>query len=232
MKFLKGNNDDSEKWLPISDLMSVLMMVFILISIAYMLKVESEKQKIKEIAVASNELQNKLYDDLNLEFEKDLEKWDAELDKSTLSIRFNSPEILFDVGSADLKPDFKKIIDNFFPRFMNILLEEAYKDEIAEIRIEGHTSSKWRGVENKTDAYILNMDLSQNRTKEVLTYILKNQNNKDRRGWVMSYVTANGLSSSKPITNEDGTELFSRSRRVEFRVKTKAEDKIAKILTE
>lgn len=224
--------EGESQWLPISDLMSVLMMVFLLIAVSYMLKVYLEKEKIQEVAVTYNKLQNELYEDLYLEFEEDLKKWNAEIDKTSLSVRFKSPDILFDMGSANLKPEFKSILADFFPRFINILHKDNYRNDIDEIRIEGHTSSYWRAETTEDKAYIYNMELSQNRTRNVLDYVLRNEENVDLVKWIRLNVTANGLSSSKLIYNEDGTQNRELSRRVEFRVKTNAEKRIAKILGE
>lgn len=303
--------DGESQWLPISDLMSVLMMVFLLIAVSYMLKVYLEKEKIEEVAITYNKLQNELYEDLSTEFDEDLKKWNAEIDKASLSVRFKSPEILFDMGSANLKPEFKTILANFFPRFITILYKDVYRNDIDEIRIEGHTSSYWRTETTEDKAYIHNMELSQNRTRNVLEYVLGNvyasstqqispgvtrphkvkpnetlysisklysfeieelyrlntglkekglisgsliyiptgkdnkqstnqqiivepikSNKMEVSNWIRANVTSNGLSSSKLIYNEDGTQNRELSRRVEFRVKTNAEKRIAKILGE
>ncbi len=232
MESFSQKQDGESQWLPISDLMSVLMMVFLLIAVSYMLKVYLEKEKIQEVAVTYNKLQNKLYEDLNLEFEEDLKKWNAEIDKASLSVRFKSPDILFDMGSANLKPEFKSILADFFPRFIAILHKDDYRNDIDEIRIEGHTSSYWRAETTEDKAYIYNMELSQNRTRNVLDYVLRNETDDELVKWIRLNVTANGLSSSKLIFNEDGTQNRELSRRVEFRVKTNAEKRIAKILGE
>lgn len=232
MEELLGKNDDESQWLPISDLMSVLMMVFLLIAVSYMLRVNSEKEKIQEIAVTYNKLQDDLYEALNTEFKSDLKKWNAEIDKSSLSIRFKSPEILFDRGIADIKEEFKVILKDFFPRFVNILYSNKYKEDIEEIRIEGHTSSIWNATVGKDMAYIYNMKLSQDRTRNVLDYVLVNEKDEKLLSWIRKYVTANGLSSSKQILKSNGEENTELSRRVEFRVKTNAEKRIAKILLE
>ncbi len=229
MIFKEANENNDSQWISISDLMSVLMMIFLFISVSYMLNVVKEKDKIKEIAVTYNRLQNKLYEDLMKEFIHDLENWNAEIDKQTLSVRFEAPEILFKPGSASLQPKFKKVLDDFFPRYIKILTSDKYKDDIEEIRIEGHTSSEWSKKVSKMQAYFNNMELSQNRTRKVLEYILtNNKNNIDK--WLIERLTANGLSSSKPIliNNEENKE---KSRRVEFRVRTNAEKRIVKILS-
>lgn len=229
MKFLESNSQDETEWLPISDLMSVLMMVFLLIAISYMLKVNDEKEKMKEVVIAYNELKNDLYRDLYQEFKYDLKEWDAEIDKDTLTVRFNSPEILFEIGSDKLKSKFKNILKNFFPRYIALLRKEKYIKDIEEIRIEGHTSSIWRQGTTERNAYIQNMELSQGRTRKVLQFILNNEKNEKLFSWITQYVTANGLSSSKLIL-ENGQENRAKSRRVEFRAKTKTEERIVKIL--
>lgn len=232
MKELNIKNDDESQWLPISDLMSVLMMVFLLIAVSYMLKVYQEKEKIEEVAIAYNKLQNELYDDISNEFSADLKKWNAEIDKTTLSVRFKAPEILFSIGSSNMKNEFKAILNDFFPRFIEILYSAKYKNEIEEIRIEGHTSSYWSEKTSTDKAYIFNMELSQNRTRNVLNYLLSIENEASKNEWLKQNVTANGLSSSKLIYNSNGFENRELSRRVEFRVKTNAEKRIAKILNQ
>lgn len=114
-------DQDNEHWVSMSDLMAGLMMVFMFISIAYMHYVRIEKEKIKEVAVAYENAQLQLYNALETEFTKDLPAWDAEIDKQTLEVRFKSPDVLFGLGSTELKPKFKQILDNFFPRYLKVL---------------------------------------------------------------------------------------------------------------
>lgn len=232
MKDLNVKNDDESQWLPISDLMSVLMMVFLLIAVSYMLKVYQEKAKIEEVAITYNKLQNELYNDISAEFNEDLKKWNAEIDKTSLSVRFKAPEILFSIGSSNIKSEFKVILNDFFPRFTEILYSDKYKNEIEEIRIEGHTSSYWSENTSIDNAYIFNMELSQDRTRNVLNYLLSVENEEAKNEWLKQNVTANGLSSSKLIYDSNGVENRELSRRVEFRVKTNAEKRIAKILNQ
>ena len=106
-------------------------------------------------------------------------------------------------------------------------------DDIAEIRIEGHTSSEWQVGTSPEAAYIRNMELSQGRTRSVLEYALQIpsiQQNQKIHDWLTRYLTANGLSSSKLIAYPDGRENRKESRRVEFRVRTNAEKRIVEII--
>ena len=89
-------------WIPLADLMTGLMMVFLLIAITYMVKIEAASQHIREIAVLYERMKIELYNDLRRESEKDLPRWGAELDQDS-TIRFREPDVLFSIGSSDLK---------------------------------------------------------------------------------------------------------------------------------
>ena len=220
MKFLNNSEDDSQ-WLPISDLMTVLMAVFLIISIVFMIQVKSGVYNYFEI-------KKEIYEELKKEFEK--EDWgDHVIDSSDLSIKFISPEILFDYNSFDLKRDFKNILDDFFPRYINIISKDKFKEEIEEIIIEGHTDSL--SSEPTEDLrYFGNMKLSQNRAREVLKYSLletlkENNTNKD---WARSKLAAHGLSYNRPYVVNNIYDNI-KSRRVEFKIKLTAESKIKEL---
>lgn len=231
-KIFESKESEGEHWISISDMMSGLMMVFLFIAITYMITVIREKDKIKEIAVTYNRLQNDLYDALNNEFKNDLENWNASIDRQTLSVKFESPEVLFKLGSSQLESKFETILEDFFPRYIKILTNEKYKSDIDEIRVEGHTSSDW-AIQCPPDiAYFNNMQLSQDRTRSALEYVLMLPNLGGNKDWVKKYLTANGLSSSKTILTKNGEEDKDKSKRVEFRVKTNAEKRIVKIINE
>ena len=231
--------DTEEHWISISDMMAGLMVIFLFIAISYMLHVQAEQKKIEQIAVTYEKLQSDLYADLEAEFKDDLDKWNAVLNKQNLSIRFKEPKVLFGLGSAEVRPFFKEILDDFFPRYIGILREikdsngkPKYINDIAEIRIEGHTSSEWTENISPEAAYIHNMKLSQGRTRSVLEYVLQIpsiRQNQEIRDWLKLHLTANGLSSSKLITSK-GIENKRESRRVEFRVRTNAEKRIVEII--
>jgi outer membrane protein OmpA-like peptidoglycan-associated protein len=245
MKFLKSGKiaiAKEEHWIPLSDLMTGLMMMFMLVAIVFMVKVEGETvvtkelkaraeeqaNRIQRIAVLYDDMRNDLYRSLLLEFKGDLEKWRADIDPD-LTIRFREPDVLFDSGKSDLKPKFTEILNDFFPRYVKILGLAQYRDSIEEVRIEGHTSSYWMGL-SSDQAYFKNMELSQARTRSTLEYVLTNTRVFGFERWIKSLLTANGLSSSKPRFNADKTENPIASQRVEFRVRTNADVRMAEIL--
>ena len=213
---------EEEQWISLSDLMTGLMLIFMLLAIAYMVKQESESFKVKQVAVIYEEVRQELYEELMREFEKDLKVWDAELTPD-LTLRFNNPEILFNTGKHELKPKFQDILSDFFPRYTRIIAADKYDGTIQEVRIEGHTSSQWLTSATKEEAYFLNMELSQSRTRSTLRFVMGLPEVQKKVEWLRKHVTANGLSSSQLITNTDGTEDSGRSQRVEFHIRTNAE---------
>ena len=232
----KTLTDENPFSLSLGDLMAGLLLIFVLVLSFVMLDlIEQEERddvinkKLLEIFTDYVKLREDLYKDLESEFEKDLQKWNAILDRETLSVRFREPKVLFAQGQAEIQFDFKEILDDFFPRYIRILKRPEYVNNIAEIRIEGHTSSEWSEIVSQQDAYILNMELSQNRTRSVLQYVLQIPAIRSNRSWIQQYLTANGLSSSKLIAHPDGTQNRKESRRVEFRVRTNAEKQLEKI---
>ena len=162
-------------------------------------------------------LQNEIFEALSEEFSNDLDSWQAELTKEDLAIRFFAPDVLFESGKSALKLKFQNILIDFMPRYVTVL--RKFEKAISEIRIEGHTSSEHRDGNNDLDRYLLNLELSQDRAREVATFSLKNLDIQDEK-WVRKFLTSNGLSSSKLIFDENQVESKVNSRRVEFKILT------------
>ena len=221
-------NEDNQFALSTGDLMAALLLIFVLLLIGTMLKLQEEFDSKSDIAERYKELQIDLYDDLNDEFSKDLAKWGAEID-STLTFRFKEPDVLFDAGKSQLKSTFTLILDDFFPRYVNVLRGNKYIDHIEEIRVEGHTSIEGVKGMNDNESYFYNMKLSQDRTRSVLEYGLVRLNPKILE-WTKKRATANGLSSVKPIAQNETEKGRKQNRRVEFRIKTDAEAQIREML--
>ena len=199
--------ETEEHWVSISDMMTGLMVIFLFIAISYMVNANKKTDDIQKHLGAYTELQDNLSKELQAEFEGTLAKrqqfqidWQGHLDMATLSIRFKRP---FKQGKPDVPNDFKNDLRDFFPRYIAILTKLGYKDDIAEIRIEGHTSSEWFDWITRNEAYIKNMELSQSRARNVLDYVLRIAHSKVvlNRAWLRKNLTANGLSSSQLILN-------------------------------
>lgn len=239
-------SDTENHWLSVSDLMAGLMIIFLLVAVSYMRmivverdKVVIERDQIKNVVVAWEETQDAIYKDLIDEFQEDLHRWRAEIDRETLAMRFKEPEVLFGRGKTDITARFKNILDDFFPRYIKRLNKysdcnpksnEAPRGCIEEIRIEGHTSSEWENGTTEINAYFNNMWLSQERARSVLQYCYSKERVSDKYTWLPKRIVGVGFSSSRTVHDENGKENKERSRRVEFRVKTTIEKQLMQII--
>ncbi|MDD7568018.1 MAG: OmpA family protein [Helicobacter sp.] len=224
-------------WISIADMMAGIMMIFLLIMVSFMLLSSESKShlveqnrryseintKMSAIAKDHSDLQVELYNELQKEFAKDFSRWNAQIDTDN-TIRFRDPEVLFDTGDKQVKKRFQNILDDFFPRYVTILSLPKYKESIEEIRIEGHTSSNWESATTLEDRYLGNAELSQARAFEVLKYCFNQKSIDSQKYWLIAVLRANGLSFARPLQND------AISRRVEFRVLTKADKNLTKIL--
>lgn len=210
----RKNESEDTQWLPMSDLMSGLMILFLFIAVSFILNT-------KRVAENYEDNQEKIYHALHQEFEPNLDEWKAKIDKGSLTFIFTDPEVLFQTGRSDLQQRFKAILAEFFPRYMKVVAE--YQHSISEVRIEGHTSSEWSDLVSDDIAYFENMRLSQDRTRSVLEYAYNLASVQTYRDWIKKNVSAVGMSSSKLIFDHNGKENKTASKRVTFRIMTNAE---------
>ncbi len=226
---MDADGSNQSHWIPLADLMTGLMMVFMLLTAAFMLRVE---QTTTLVVREYEETKSNLQQALQKEFAQDLKQWNAEM-LGDMTVRFNDPAVLFATGSAELRPQFKKLLDQFFPRYVALLTSEKFKPAVKEVRIEGHTSAFWTVGTDPQTAYFRNMELSQARTRTTLQYVMSNPAVQDHAGWLVKHVTANGLSSSRPVVQEDANRgNGGANQRVEFRIVTNAGDRMDEIASE
>ncbi|WKZ56689.1 MAG: hypothetical protein QY326_08140 [Bdellovibrionota bacterium] len=218
----------SRVWISVSDMMTGLMMVFLFVAVLFMQQVESEKKAVQQIAVTHQNYQDDLYRSLVVEFKDELSKWNAEVLADT-TVRFNEPDVLFHVGSKDIRPRFEEILNEFFPRYIALLASPRFRENIDEVRIEGHTSSVWEGSRDLEERYLNNALLSQQRSFSILEYCFRLPAIIPYQDWLTKVLRANGLAFANPVL-VGGLEDGAMSRRVEFKVKTKADQKLHEIL--
>jgi outer membrane protein OmpA-like peptidoglycan-associated protein len=241
---MSKSENNGDEWLSISDLMSGLMLIFLLIAITFMIQVQKDKDKVyanleeleaykkklEEISKYYMQKEARLYQSLKDEFtQEELEKWQVEILPSNI-VRFKSPDVLFQRGSSDLKPLFQTILEQFFPRYISVLTSsQEFQNFIDEVRVEGHTDSSWNNSE--FDSYLKNLNLSQDRSREVLNYIVKLDEVRYQFHWLKKVFRANGLANSRTLDeNGEFTDVSTlkedeeKSRRVEFRIMTKSRE--------
>jgi len=262
---LFNQNDDSNVYsLSIGDAMAGMMLILLMAFLAMFLQmqslpnqsneIEQLKQKLKDAenrnmnqAQEYFSMKKEIYTALINEFDHDLKKWGARIDKNTLAFILENSNNGFKSGSASIPDSFATMLDQFIPRYIKVI--RNYDQYIDEIRIEGHTSSEWNnrlaGCANKNSesckhaAYIKNMGLSQSRAMSVLNHILRMNKIRNNSSWIKEKITANGLSSSHLLCGKERKvcnpnqllkENSNASRRVEFSIRTNAESKMEELL--
>ncbi len=219
-------------WIPLADLMTVLMVIFLFMAISYMVVIKKKQNDQNKIFKEYEETKIGLYQDLDSTFRNDFKRWNLKLDRD-LSIKFTNPQVLFAEGSSDISLYFQSVLSEFLPKYLTVVMQDKYKTKIAEIRIEGHTNTK--PINRTADPYIDNMELSQNRARNVLAY-LRTQDcfttlDIDKKEMLQYWITANGLSFGRTVDASDNLSIFSKqqidndkSRRVEFRIVTTSDE--------
>jgi len=240
LKFVEMATKKDSYWIPLADLMTVLMVIFLFMAISYMAVTEKKKQDQSKFLKDYEQTKITLFNELDSTFKSDFQRWNLKLD-ADLSIKFTNPQVLFASNSSEITPFFKTTLSEFLPKYLNVVLQEKYEDKIAEIRIEGHTDTKPIG--KTLDPYIDNMQLSQDRARNVLQYLrlqscfidLEEQKKERLQYWL----TANGLSFGRALDKNDSLSFFSsmqidndKSRRVEFKIVTTSEAIINKAIKE
>lgn len=148
----------------------------------------------------------------------------ATVDPTTGAITLDS-SILFSRSDYTLSDAGKRMINQFLPVYLNVLLSDEYRDNVSEIIIEGHTDS--------VGSYMSNLELSQNRALAVASYVLSDGYtaiSPETKDYLRKIVTANGRSYSNLIYDENGEEDADKSRRVEFKFRLQDEQMIEQMV--
>lgn len=219
----------SNVWMSVSDLMTGLMIIFLFVAVSYMVKVQENQSMLTDYVDTKKSLHDKLVN----EFKDDTLRWQMSIGKD-LTMKFENPTVLFSQGEWDLTPQFKDILEEFLPRYFDILLNDSLSDKIQEIRIEGHTDTvPYPRLD--PDPYIANIILSQRRALSVVKYFRElpsfQRYNEEQQRKIEFWLTANGFSYGKTLDNEGKYTMVTnnsinldKSRRVEIRIVTSGDE--------
>lgn len=167
-----------------------------------------KEDKIKQLTLHNEQITGKINNILNknVVLVENLQKHldGVKLDSSgTLSL---PSTVLFDSGAYMLKQDAKEELQKTLSKYFDAILnDENLYDNIENIIIEGHTDSD--------GSYIYNLELSQKRAYEVMSFIYSF--NSDKR--LQKLLMASGRSFSSPIII-NGKEDKEASRRIEIKI--------------
>lgn len=150
------------------------------------------------------------------------------VDAQTGSITFSS-DVLFRYGSAALTTDSQATLREIIPMYLDVLMQDRFRDYIAEIIIEGHTDTD--------GSYEMNMELSYDRAYSVAKFCMDSRNglSEEKIEQLRGILTVNGRSYSQPVYVKDAqgnpTDQvdMEASRRVEIKFRLKEDEMIEKI---
>ncbi|WP_117168666.1 OmpA family protein [Paraliobacillus sediminis] len=213
-RLFKDEQEENHFWPSFTDLLTSILLCFALIFISMMVIKSIQIEEMKETIDQIMGVRSNLVKDLNAEFQDSA--LGIEVDEKTGAIIFNT-EILFEYDGAELKDDSFQFLDEFVPKYLDVLLASGYEEYISEIIIEGHA--------DRTDGYLYNLQLSQERAYSVAEYILGDEfPYKNIQAHLQEKLTVNGKSFTDGRTDENGDYSPEASRRVEFKFRLKDEE--------
>jgi len=223
MRFLRNQQKPAEEnhfWISISDLMTSLLFIFILI-LAYMILEYQDKQNVAQQKIEAFEKNVNARSDLlhQLQNHLKIKGINVEIDTDEGAMRITR-ERLFDSAKADIRKDKVWIIQAIANELFTMMKEDIYKKAINTIFIEGHTDSI-RLNKGKCGFRWTNMELSAQRAINTFLLMDKLTNGalsklKNNKGEAL--ISYSGYADTRPIKGvsnktRDGRE---RNRRIQF----------------
>ena len=215
---MSGDNNGSGLASSMTDLMTSLAVIFILLLVASLNNAQQEGEQTRNDILLK--LQEKLskelveYKDQGFQLTND--------PKDPLGLIIVVPEGLlnFAVNRADIPQPGVEFLNRITPKLADTVCSEDFRPEMNSIVVEGHTDS--------TGTDETNLPLSQARSMAVVGASLKilkdaevNGTSNSRRCF-LDLVSATGRGSVEPLVDEGGGENLARSRRVVFKIRVRS----------
>lgn len=201
-----------------TDLMTSLAVIFILLLVASLNNVQQEGQQTRNDILLR--LQEKLSKELTEYKEQGFELTNDPKDPLGLIIVVPEGLLNFAVNRADIPDAGVTFLQRITPKLADTVCSAEFRPDMNSIVVEGHTDS--------TGTDETNLPLSQARSMAVVGSTLKILANsvgasyQSHRSCFLDLVSATGRGSVEPLINDDGTENFARSRRVVFKIRVRS----------
>lgn len=205
----EDNTDGNIFWITMTDLMTGLVLVFIVMFFyTYM---TSHLELVKQTLAKENATKS-------LQESLKSQNIDATVDTTSGIVKISDLE-LFELSSYKLSENGKKYLDKFAPSYLDSLFSNDYLNKnIDKIIIQGHTDSQtFAGKYSEDEQYMKNMELSLNRAYSVANYMTNTPYNKANGNKLRKMIIVEGASFSQPIL-VNGKEDYAKSRRVELKL--------------
>lgn len=203
------NNEGNIFWITMTDLMTGLVLVFIIMFFyTYM---TSHLELVKQTFAKENATKS-------LQESLKSQKINAVVDPISGVVKISDLE-LFELSSYKLSDKGKAYLDKFAPAYIDSLFSNNYLSKnLDKIIIQGHTDSQtFAGKYSADEQYMKNMELSLNRAYAVANYMTNTPYNKANGDKLRKMIIVEGASFSQPVL-VNGKEDFAKSRRVELKL--------------
>lgn len=195
----------------LTDLMTSLTVVFIMLMLALVNSIGNAGKT--DIGKIEKKLEIELKD-YNLVCKNNMTKGDP----LSCTITLPNDKLSFEIGLPYIDYKGEEYLKAIFPKVMHVLTEEEMFESVEGIYIEGFTDD--------TGIDILNLDLSQNRSKEVglflLKYVFPIAEDLTNRKKLLAWLHLNGRGEQDLILDDVGIVDRERSRRVEVTIRVKS----------
>ena len=136
-----GETEENVFWITMTDLLLGLSVIFIVLFVLAM--TGFSQAKLQEQTV-KNEMAKELAQELHSK------KIDAQIDMSTGVVKLSDSQ-LFEVGSYELSPQGKALLNKFIPVYLDAVFSNPkISDKVVNIIVQGHTDSQsFAGISSK-----------------------------------------------------------------------------------
>ncbi len=215
---MAGDHEGTGLASSLTDLMTSLAVIFILLLVAMLNNARQEAEGMKTQVLSRLQKALELFRDQGVQVATD--------PKDPLGLLVLVPEDLlrFQLGRSEIPPNGRDFLIRFTPKLVSTACSSELRGGISSIVVEGHASS-----EGNEEA---NLQLSQRRSMEVVKDSLSvlsnlggsNSEPSGLHACFLDFVSATGRGSAEPVINVSGQEDRQRSRRVVFKIRVRSSE--------
>jgi len=216
---MAAENSDSSLASSMTDLMTSLAVIFILLLVATLNNTQQEGEMTRKSILLK--LREKLSSEL-----KDYEQQGFEVTKDPkdplgLIVVVPSGLLNFNVDQTKIPDRGVAFLQTVMPKMASTVCDTEFRDDVNSIVVEGHTDS-----DGSVDH---NLELGQGRSLAVVEESLRVLSNTANGNGALQYkqcfvelLSATGRGSAERIVNEQGIEDKGKSRRVIFKIRVRS----------
>lgn len=207
----KKLKDEAEKpfWISFADLMTALMVMFLLVMSVALLAVTKTVSEEQLAVDARKDAIEKLLDDVEKAAKEDPQFTGIHVNRDRQVIDFGD-RARFDTASHLLNKDQSQLLRTFIPQVLNIANSELGKDWLKRIVVEGFA--------DKRGSYLLNLNLSMQRSQRVLCVLLAQSNEGEAELSAQQHEDIRQLFLVGGYSSNSQKDTLEESRRIELRL--------------